>query len=271
MGAALNLRRRDQLTKSSTILRPNSIDILSDDFQQNNFPSQPEGRNHSFDDILSFKRNGPLLPLSRGLTSLGNSMEGSSRDLSENRFIQKIQSYLRSIEKMREISKLKFYYGDLLMKTGTDEYNVEVKDQSFELGEPIIALEPKANEDNVFLIYTYSLAGKGLNSRYTYLSMLYITDVFMPKSSCYILQTTTNSFGQPSFVPRKIRVPDNPKLISPSSRFISTLKPDELSTMLLFLNRNMEPFYLSQSDLSLDFTSDDTRAVVLHLKKQYYE
>ena len=273
MGSALSLKRRTALTKSSTILRPYSFDVLSDNFQKNNFDyQQQESKNHSFDDILTFQQNGGIsLPSSRGLTSL-DSEESFSYNVTNNRFIQKVQSYLRSIEMMGEISKLKFYYGNLLVKTETAEFSVEVKDQESALWEPIITLEPKTNEDNLFLIYTYSIAGKGLNSRYTYLSMLYITNVYQSKCTCHILQAVTNSYGQPSFVPRKIRVPDNPKLISPSSRFITTLKPpSELSTMVLFVNRNLEPFYLSQSDLSLDFSSDDSRAIVLHMKQQYYE
>ena len=211
------------------------------------------------------------MPLSRGLTDRGDSVESYSSDVTENRFIQKVQSYLRSIENMGDISKLKFYYGNLIVKSDTDEFSVEVKEQEFGIGEPIVSLETKVNKNNMFLVYTYSITGKGLNSRYTHLSMLYITNVYKSKCSCHILQAVTNSSGQPSLVPRIIRVPDNPKLISPSSRFITTLKPNELKTMLLYLNRNMEPFYLSQSDLSLDFTSDDNRAIILQLRQQYYE
>ena len=211
------------------------------------------------------------MPLSRGLTNRGDSVESYSSDVTENRFIQKVQSYLRSIENMGDISKLKFYYGNLIVKSDTDEFSVEVKEQEFGIGEPIVSLETKVNKNNMFLVYTYSITGKGLNSRYTHLSMLYITNVYKSKCSCHILQAVNNSSGQPSLVPRIIRVPDNPKLISPSSRFITTLKPNELKTMLLYLNRNMEPFYLSQSDLSLDFTSDDNRAIILQLRQQYYE
>ncbi|KAI6646748.1 hypothetical protein LOD99_12868 [Oopsacas minuta] len=275
MGSSLSLKRRVEATTNDfTVIRPNSCDILSDSYPERrlDIPSKRQ-RNNSFDNILTYRKNPILISPKRDFGSCSSNDDDTYLDITENRFLKKVQLYLRSLEQLGDISNLKFHYGHLKMKTEDgEEVNMEVHDQDYDLGEPLIALKPETNENNFLFVYTYCSSAKALSSRYTNISMIYITDVHRSKSKYHILQAGMTPQGQPTFIPRKIRVPDNPKLTSPFSRFIGILQSGGLGrTMLLFLTSSMEPYYLAQSDMSLDFTKDDRRAVVLEFKPQYYE
>ncbi|KAI6646747.1 hypothetical protein LOD99_12867 [Oopsacas minuta] len=190
-----------------------------------------------------------------------NSVGSEAIDLTENRFALKVQTYLSSIEQLGEISNLKFYFGNLSLKTADGEYNVEVSERG---EQKFVSLEEEVDSNNTFFLYTYNSSAQRLNNNYTYCSLLYITDVYSKKSKVHILQANAAwPYGKPSLIPSKIRTPDNPKLISNYSRFISTFQPEGvMQSMITFLTSNMDPFYLAQSDMSLDFTANEPNAAV---------
>ena len=195
-----------------------------------------------------------------------SSNEHSCNDVTENKFIQKAQSYLRSIELMGEISDLKYFVGHLILNTEDGKYSLSVKDTNW--GEdPMITLESEVDQNDIVLLYTYTSSVTGLAQKYTYFSLLYIKDVLNTYSKYYILQANVNTpNGQPTFIPRRIRVPDNPKLVSPYSRFIGSISLQGTTrTMILFLSRSMQPYYVTQSDLSLDFSINESSAGVFTL------
>ena len=200
------------------------------------------------------KGSGKLHSISSG----GSSGSNSTYDVTEKDFVQKVQSYLHSIEQLGEISDIRCFFGNLTLKTEDESFNVEVKGTGT-VGESIVTLESEPNHSNTFMVYQYST--HFTNPRY--FSLLYITDVESSDSTYYVLQAnTSNPSGVPNFIPRRIKTSDNPKLVSPSSRFVGIFDEDGLddSTNILFYNRDQEPFYLTQSDLSLDFTTDEFRA-----------
>ena len=248
-------------------VRTNSIDFLSRTV--NHFPLK-HAKRYSCDNILTYNRDPSVshdvwIPHRQDTTPY--------YDVINNPFLQKVRPYLRSLEKIGEISRLKFYYGDLVMKTEYgEELNLEVHEQDDQLGEALISLESEANRENIFFIYTYCAAAKGMDASYTHISMIYVTNVHRSACKYHIIQAGVNPQGQLILNPRKIRVPDNPVLISGNSRFIAILQSETFTrSMFLFLSKKLEPFFVAQSDLSLDLTRNNSRAVVLDFKPQYFE
>lgn len=197
-------------------------------------------------------------------SSSGDSFNSFGVDFTENRFALKVQTYLRSIEQLGEITDLKFHFGHMILKIGDEEFSVEVSEQGHV---PFVSLEEDMNSNSGFLLYTYSSSAKGLSHKYNYCSLLYFSDVYnSSKNKVFILQASMNkSYGKPSFTPTRIRTSDNPKLVSHNSRFIGTFQPEQMiRTMLTHVSQHMEPFYLTQSDMSLDLSTDEQQAVVFY-------
>ena len=227
-------------------------------------------RNFSVDNILNFrssKKNRGDIRKHPMLTSQGSSESSSFSDVAEKAFVHKVQNYLQSIEKLGEISDLNCFFGKMMLRTEEGNFSVEVKGTGMG-GEPIVTLESEPNPSNAFMIYQYST--HFMNSRYTYFSLLYITNVERSDSTYYVLQANTNNpSGVPNLIPRRIKSSDNPKLVSPSSRFVGTFEEGgPKSTLIVFMTKDMEPFYLAQSDLSLDFTRDHFRAGIFDFNLQ---
>ena len=259
MGA--NFSSKDtKITKRATLPRNKSCEILENSKQKPKLI--PTSRSYN---QFPFPE-GALLTHSSISSDSCDSNGHSCSDITENRFILKVQSYLLSIERLGEISDLKFFFGHLIINTDDGKYSVAVRDES--MGEdPIVTLEPEADMNDIVFLYTYKTTAVGLAQKYNYFSFLYIRDVFRSKSKQYILQAQMNTpFGTPTFTPRKIRVPDNPKLVSPYSRFIGTMVPEEtIRTVVLYLSKSMEAFYVVQSDLSLAFSTNEEKAGVFTL------
>ena len=260
MGASLNMKRRINQSGGRSV-RMNSIDFLNHTVNQ--FPAK-RVRNHSCDDILSFNCD---VSASHDVWVSHKQDITPYYDVIDNRFLQKVRSYLHSLEQIGEISKLKFYYGNLVMKTEIGELNLEVREQEYELGEALISLESEPNQEDLFFIYTYSATSKGMQAGYTHLSMIYITNVHRSTCKYHIIQAGVNSQGQLILYPRKIRVPDNPVLTSPNSQFIAILDSETFTrSMLLFLSSRFEPFFVAQREMSIGLTRDNSRAIVLDFK-----
>lgn len=266
MGASLSMKRRVRQTGERSG-RTNSIDFLSRTF--NHFPIK-HVKNNSCDNILSYNRD----PSKSNDVCVSHKQDTVPYyDVTKNRFLQKVRSYLRSLEQISQISKLKFYYGNLVVKTESgEESNLEIHEQEYQLGEALISLEPQRNQEDLFFIYTYCATAKGMNASYTHLSMIYITNVHRSTCKYHIIQAKVNPHDQLILVPRKIRVPDNPVLTSPNSRFVAFLESETFTrSMLLFLSNKLEPFFVAQCDMSLDLSRNNNRAVVLNFKPQYFE
>ncbi|KAI6646749.1 hypothetical protein LOD99_12869 [Oopsacas minuta] len=176
---------------------------------------------------------------------------------SENPFAQKVRRYLSSIEQEGDITNLTFSFGNLSLKTGDGEYNVEVSEEG---DETLISLEDEVNSKNTFLLYTYNSTAKRLN----HCSFLYITDVYSSKSKVHILQANTDRpYGKPSFVSSRILTPNYHKLFSPYSRFVGTFHSETvMQSMITFVTPNMEIFYLAKNDTSLNLTDNGKNAVL---------
>ena len=264
MGA--NFSSKDtKINKIGKIIKHQSCDVLDEDSKLNQNP-KPIPTSRSFNNCLPTQEEHLKSHFSISSSGSDSSTEHSCNDVTENQFIQKTQRYLRSIEDMGEISDLKFFFGHLILTTEDGKYSVAVREA--DLGEDIIiTLESEVDRNDTIVLYTYTSSVTGLAQKYTYFSLLYIKNVLHSNSRNYILQANMNTpHGQPTFIPRRIRVPDNPKLVSPYSRFIGTMLPQGfIRTMILFLSNSMQPFYVAQSDMSLAFTTNEVAAGIFTL------
>ena len=195
-------------------------------------------------------------------SSSGESFNSCGVDFTEHRFALKVQTYLRSIEQLGEITDLKFHFGHMILKTEDGEFSVEVNEQGMV---PLVSLEEDIQTNSGFLLYTYNSTAKGLNHKYNYCSLLYFSDIYnTSKNKVFILQASMKKpYGTPSFTPVRIRTSDNPKLVSPNSRFIGMFDTQPIiRTVITHLTQHMQAYYISQSDLSLDLSTNEQQAAV---------
>ena len=254
MGANFSQKDSKRVTKD---LRHMSCDIL-DEPALKTYPrdKRSTSRSKSVDAGPYYERK------MKSSVSSGDSSNSLGVDFPDHPFAVKIQEYIRSIEKLSDITDLKFQFGHFMLKTADGELSVEVNEEGIE---PFVSLEEDRTNNSGFLLYTYKSSTKGLGNKYSYSSLIYFSDIYKAKSKVFILQARMNTpYGMPNFIPTKIRTSDNPKLISHNSRFIGMFDSQSIRTPITHVSQYMEAYYLSQTDMSLDFSTDEQQAVVFH-------